>query len=97
MFKPTKPVTSTIITKILLSRPPPKQIRNLINRRRHQPNSRLIRRLIRRTRVRARRDEDLSPLKPLGQRLTLGLRQRVLQLRQVGEFFLLDVLEEVFH
>lgn len=62
----SKAITSRLVPII---RELPQHIRQLINRRRHQPHDRLKRRLVRRARVASGRDELLGPLEGRGHAL----------------------------
>lgn len=75
----------------------PKQIRQMINWRRHKPHSRLKRRLPRRTRMRPRRHKHLRSTEGRGQALAFFFGQRGLELGEVGAFLFVDVLGEILH
>lgn len=78
-------------------RPLPKHIRQMINRRRHEPYRRFIGRLTRRTWMAPRRHKHLRSSERLAHTAAVFIGQRGFELGQVGSFFFVDVLGEVFH
>lgn len=67
-------------------------IRDVIDRRRQQPNGSFERRLIRRAGMRTRRDEGFGQAKALAHGFALLGSEGILQGRQIRLFLLLDVL-----
>lgn len=78
-----------------LGRELPKQIRQMINRRRHQPSDRLKGRLVRCIRVTTRRNEFLCSSERSSKLLRISLAQDTLQFHEIFFFFLLDVLRQI--